>query len=186
VTDLTGRFTEALVYTTETHAQQRRTGTQTSYVSHLLGVTALVLEDGGDEDEAIAGLLHDAVEDQGGASRLDEIAMRFGQRVAMIVEGCSDADVEPKPPWRQRKEAYVRHLENASPEVVRVSLADNFITRAPSCSIIGSSATSFGGGSIPKLIRSGTTRRSPTRSARSRTVRCSANSIGSSPSSSSL
>lgn len=124
MTELTERFTNALVSTAETHASQKRKGTSVPYLSHLLAVAALMLEDGGSEDEAIAALLHDAVEDQGGASRLAEIRARFGERVATIVAGCSDADVQPKPPWRERKETYIRHLAEAPPEVIRVSLAD--------------------------------------------------------------
>jgi (p)ppGpp synthase/HD superfamily hydrolase len=87
-------------------------------------VTALVLENGGDEDQAIAAVLHDAVEDQGGLETLAEIQRRYGERVAQIVEGCSDAFEDPKPPWRLRKEAYLAHLLSASPDVRLVSLAD--------------------------------------------------------------
>jgi GTP pyrophosphokinase len=121
---LSSHFTEALVYATRLHAGQVRKGTQIPYVAHLLSVAALVLEAGGDEDEAIAALLHDAVEDQGGLETLTEIQRRFGDRVAVIVEGCSDAYTQPKPPWRKRKESYLAHLSDASPEVRRVSLAD--------------------------------------------------------------
>ncbi len=123
-TKLSARFTEALVYTTELHARQRRKGTDIPYIAHLLGVTAIVLEDGGDEDEAIAALLHDAVEDQGGLPTLAVIRERFGDRVAEIVLGCTDADAVPKPPWRARKEQYIAHVRHASPSVRRVSLAD--------------------------------------------------------------
>jgi (p)ppGpp synthase/HD superfamily hydrolase len=118
------RFEEALVLATRLHARQKRKDKNLPYVSHLLAVTALVLEDGGDEDEAIAALLHDAVEDQGGLPTLDEIRQRFGERVAAIVEGCSDSFVQPKPPWRVRKQDYLDHLRTASPSVRRVSLAD--------------------------------------------------------------
>lgn len=124
VTILTARFTEALVYATTLHATQRRKGSNEPYIAHLLGVTALVLEDGGDEDEAIAALLHDAVEDQGGQQTLDAIHARFGERVARIVEGCTDADTTPKPPWRERKDRYIAHLREAPADVRRVSLAD--------------------------------------------------------------
>jgi (p)ppGpp synthase/HD superfamily hydrolase len=121
---LTHRFVQAMQYSFHLHARQMRKGTAIPYVSHLLGVTALVLEDGGDEDEAIAALLHDAVEDQGGHKTLNEIRLRFGERVAEIVEGCTDTFETPKPPWQQRKEDYIRHLKTASPSVRRVSLAD--------------------------------------------------------------
>ena len=121
---LTARFEDALVYATRLHARQKRKGTATPYVSHLLSVTALVIEDGGDEDEAIAALLHDAVEDQGGAATREAIRQRFGERVAAIVDGCTDTDVHPKPPWRARKEKYVEHVRHAPAAVRRVSVAD--------------------------------------------------------------
>ena len=121
---LSDRFSDALVYTTALHVRQRRKGTDVPYIAHLLGVTAIVLEDGGDEDEAIAALLHDAVEDQGGKPTLAVIRERFGERVADIVLGCTDADTIPKPPWRWRKEQYIAHVRHASPSVRRVSLAD--------------------------------------------------------------
>ena len=121
---LTARFEDALVYATRLHARQERKGTAIPYLSHLLAVTALVLEDGGDEDEAIAALLHDAIEDQGGAATREEIRQRFGERVAAIVDGCTDTDIEPKPPWRARKEQYVAHVRHAPAEVRRVSVAD--------------------------------------------------------------
>jgi (p)ppGpp synthase/HD superfamily hydrolase len=94
------------------------------YVAHLLAVSSLVMENGGDEDAAIAALLHDAVEDQGGRRVLEEIRLRFGERVARIVDGCTDAYGIPKPPWRGRKEAYLARLANEPPEVQLVSLAD--------------------------------------------------------------
>src|SRR5512139_3145691 len=97
---LTRRFEDALVYATQAHAGQRRKKTAVPYVAHLLAVCALVLEDGGDEDEAIAALLHDVVEDQGGSSRAADVRRRFGDRVADMVVACSDTDAWPKPPWR--------------------------------------------------------------------------------------
>jgi (p)ppGpp synthase/HD superfamily hydrolase len=121
---LTARFRDALVYAHRLHARQRRKGSGIPYISHLLGVCSLVLEYGGDEDEAIAALLHDAVEDQGGAPILVEIRRRFGEKVAAIVSGCSDSDTIPKPPWRERKERYIAHLPEAAPEVRLVSMAD--------------------------------------------------------------
>src|SRR5262245_22598747 len=121
---LADRFSDALVWAAALHARQRRKGTGIPYVSHLLSVCALVLEDGGDEDQAIAALLHDAVEDQGGRPVLDEIRARYGDRVAGIVEACTDADTVPKPPWRERKEWYVGHIREATPEARRVSCAD--------------------------------------------------------------
>lgn len=121
---LTDRFAAALVYAHRIHADQRRKGGDVPYVAHLLGVAALVLEDGGDEDEAIAALLHDAVEDQGGAERLADIRRRFGDRVAEIVEGCTDTEERPKPPWYERKETHIEHFRSAPPEVLRIALAD--------------------------------------------------------------
>jgi len=121
---LGARFEEALQWATQLHSDQKRKGTETPYVSHLLSVASLVLEDGGDEDEAIAALLHDAVEDQGGLETREEILRRFGERVTMIVDGCTDSTVIPKPPWRERKESYIASVRRASPEVLRVSTAD--------------------------------------------------------------
>ncbi len=121
---LGARFDEALVYAAGLHARQVRKRSGTPYVAHLLSVTAIVLEHGGDEDEAIGALLHDAVEDQGGQPRLDEIRDRFGPVVAKIVEGCTDAYTVPKAPWRERKDAYLAHLPVASRSVQLVSAAD--------------------------------------------------------------
>ena len=121
---LTERFEDALIFSTQLHARQLRKSSQVPYIAHLLGVTGLVLEDGGDEDEAIAALLHDAVEDQGGLNTLDEIRKRYGSRVAEIVMAVSDAYQEPKPPWRERKEEYISALGTADPSAIRVSLAD--------------------------------------------------------------
>jgi GTP pyrophosphokinase len=118
------RFEEALLFATQLHAGQRRKGTDIPYIAHLLGVTSIVLENGGDEDEAIAALLHDAIEDQGGAPTREEIRSRFGDTVVVIVDGCTDAEVMPKPPWRERKEAYIAHIREASPPVRLVSAAD--------------------------------------------------------------
>ena len=118
------RFEEALTFAAAAHADQARKGTTIPYVSHLMSVAALVLEAGGDEDQAIAGLLHDTVEDQGGAPMLAEVRQRFGDEVARIVEGCSDTDQTPKPPWKERKVAYLAHLEQADSAILLVSLAD--------------------------------------------------------------
>ncbi|MGF1490975.1 MAG: HD domain-containing protein [Microcoleaceae cyanobacterium] len=121
---LSDRFTQALTYATQLHAQQERKGSGIPYVAHLLGVTSLALEYGADEDEAIAALLHDAIEDQGGLETRDEIRRRFGEIVTQIVEGCTDAHTIPKPPWRERKQAYIKHLKTASDSVRLVSTAD--------------------------------------------------------------
>ena len=121
---LTAGFEEALVYATRLHAGQLRKGTAIPYVSHLLAVAGIVLENGGVEDEAIAALLHDAVEDQGGATTREEIRRRFGESVASIVDGCTDAETIPKHQWRERKEPYVAHIAEAPASVRLVSAAD--------------------------------------------------------------
>jgi (p)ppGpp synthase/HD superfamily hydrolase len=118
------RFEDALQFAAVTHRDHARKGSGISYVGHLLGVCSLVIEDGGDEDEAIAALLHDAAEDRGGETILAEIRERFGDPVADIVLACSDTLEEPKPKWRQRKQAYLDHLEHQPTPVLRVSLAD--------------------------------------------------------------
>ena len=118
------RFDEALVYASRIHRSQTRTGSGIPYVSHLLGVCAIAIENGGDEDQAIAALLHDAVEDQGGTERLADIRVHFGEAVAAIVADCTDSDVEPKPPWRERKEAYLASLAHKPRASLEVSLAD--------------------------------------------------------------
>jgi GTP pyrophosphokinase len=117
-------FDDALVYASDLHREQPRKGGHVPYVSHLLGVTSLVIEEGGTETQAIAALLHDAVEDQGGLPRLEEIRARFGDDVADIVLACTDSTEDPKPPWRVRKEAYVAHLPVARPDALLVSVAD--------------------------------------------------------------
>jgi (p)ppGpp synthase/HD superfamily hydrolase len=104
MTQLTAPFNDALTFAAELHASQRRKQTGIPYLSHLLAVAAIALEHGADEDEAIAALLHDAVEDQGGEPTLEAIRQRFGDGVADIVLGCSDTTVKPKPPWLERKQ----------------------------------------------------------------------------------
>jgi (p)ppGpp synthase/HD superfamily hydrolase len=121
---ITPTFRRALDFAAALHCTQLRKGTQIPYLSHLFSVCALVLEQGGSEEEAIAALLHDAVEDQGGEPTLRAIRKEFGEAVATIVEGCTDAFGQPKPLWRSRKEGYLQHLETASPAVLLVSCAD--------------------------------------------------------------
>lgn len=124
---LSPRYFEAVVYASGLHAGQTRKGTAIPYVSHLLGVSSLVIEALGDEDQAIAALLHDAAEDCGGEPRLEEIEELFGVRVASIVRGCSDSLVEDpknKRDWKVRKEEYIRHLVDADFDVIVVSCAD--------------------------------------------------------------
>src|SRR4051812_30384450 len=121
---LSARYKDALAFAFDVHQQQLRQGSGVPYVAHLIGVSSLALENGADEDEAIAALLHDAVEDQGGSEMLKRIAARFGDNVAAIVEGCTDAVDPPKPPWRQRKEIYLAHLRSAGRSVQLVSACD--------------------------------------------------------------
>jgi GTP pyrophosphokinase len=123
---LSERFTLALSYACDLHRRQARKGTQIPYVAHLLAVASIALEHGANEDEAIAAALHDAIEDQGGAAVELEIRRRFGDVVADVVRGCSDTDVVPKPPWRDRKERYIAHVGAAttSASVRLVSAAD--------------------------------------------------------------
>ena len=118
------RFLEAFEFAAEKHAGQVRKASTTPYIAHLMGVASLVLEFGGDEDMAIAALLHDVVEDCGGAPMLKEVKRRFGSRVTRLVEGCTDSDTYPKPPWRERKETYLQHLKQADAETRLVSAAD--------------------------------------------------------------
>lgn len=121
---LSTRFEAALVYATQLHANQVRKGSGVPYISHLLSVAALVLEDGGDEDQAIAALLHDAIEDQGGTKTREEIRQRFGEKVVSIVDGCTEDETLPKPPWKERKLNYLEKMRFASSEIRRVALAD--------------------------------------------------------------
>lgn len=122
--ELGERFVDALGYAARVHAGQRRANDGQPYVAHLLRVAGLVIQDGGSEDEAIAALLHDAVEDQGGLERLNDIRKRYGHPVADIVDECTDSYRDPKPPWRARKEQYLAELGDSSPGALRVSMAD--------------------------------------------------------------
>jgi len=121
---LTNRFDEALVYAHAVHAGQARKVTGTPYIAHLMGVSSIVLDDGGGEDEAIGALLHDAAEDFGGRARLEDIRTRFGDVVAKIVEDCTDAWTTPKSPWAERKRQYVEHARTLDAGSLRVSAAD--------------------------------------------------------------
>lgn len=121
---LSERFEKALVQANRLHAGQLRKQSHVPYIAHLLGVTSIVLEDGGSEDEAIAALLHDAVEDQGGLETLEDIRRHYGNTVAEIVLSVTDSVDDPKPPWRKRKEDFIATISTASPQALRVSLAD--------------------------------------------------------------
>ena len=121
---LGSRFLRAFQFAAEKHAGQTRKASTIPYIAHLMGVASLVLEAGGDEDLAIAALLHDVVEDCGGAPMLKEVRRRFGSRVAKVVDGCTDAETDPKPSWRERKEKYIQHLKNADEDTRLVGAAD--------------------------------------------------------------
>jgi (p)ppGpp synthase/HD superfamily hydrolase len=124
---LTDRLAEAFTYAEKLHREQTRKGNDIPYIAHLMSVCATALEWGGDEDVAIAALLHDAVEDQGGLDTLEEIRARFGERVAGVVAACSDSvttDKAHKAPWQVRKEATIRKLASADRDVALVSAAD--------------------------------------------------------------
>lgn len=101
-----------------------RKGTDIPYLSHLLGVASIAMEYGANEDETIGALLHDAGEDAGGDGRIEDIRTRFGDSVADIVKGCTDAVTIPKPPWKKRKEDYIAHIAEAPPTVRLVSASD--------------------------------------------------------------
>jgi (p)ppGpp synthase/HD superfamily hydrolase len=125
------RFDRALAYAAVIHAGQVRKTNNVPYIAHLLGVASIALEYGADEDEAIAALLHDAGEDAGGEGRIADIGARFGDKVAKIVEGCTDSLTIPKPEWHERKEKYIAHLESADAPSILVSAADKlYNTRA--------------------------------------------------------
>jgi (p)ppGpp synthase/HD superfamily hydrolase len=121
---LTSRFTDAFAFAHVVHAAQERKGTTIPYLSHLMAVASLVLEHGGDEDMAIAGLLHDAAEDHGGYPMLDQIHARFGERVGSIVEACTDTFENPKPSYLERKQAYIEQLKIAHVDACVVAAAD--------------------------------------------------------------
>lgn len=121
---LTRQFDGALTYAADLHRTETRKGGDIPYLGHLLSVASLVIEAGGSETQAIAALLHDAAEDQGGEPILAEIGEKFGGEVASIVAECSDTFEDPKPPWRERKQRYIDHLGDVSEETILVSLAD--------------------------------------------------------------
>jgi (p)ppGpp synthase/HD superfamily hydrolase len=121
---LTGRYAKALRFAFSLHQQHERKGSGVPYMAHLMSVSSLVLEFGGDEDAAIAGLLHDAVEDQGGVEISHLIRKEFGDVVANIVDGCTDSVSDPKPPWRARKELYLQHLHQVPAATLLVSNCD--------------------------------------------------------------
>ncbi len=125
---LTARFAGALTFAWQVHGRQSRKKTGIPYMAHVMAVCAIALEHGADEDVAIAALLHDAVEDsEDGAATRERIEAQFGPRVAGIVMACTDAIAvpgQPKPDWRLRKEAYLRHLADADEDALLVSACD--------------------------------------------------------------
>jgi (p)ppGpp synthase/HD superfamily hydrolase len=121
---LSQKFEDALCYAAHVHAGQTRKGTEVPYLSHLMAVASLVLDYGGDEEQAIAALLHDAVEDAGGVRRLEDIRLRFGEIVAAIVDACTDTFEDPKPPWRQRKAALIIRIPKLPRPASLVCAAD--------------------------------------------------------------
>lgn len=123
-TSLSEEFLEAFEFTFNLHKDQVRKGSEIPYMSHLMGVTALVLEDGGNETEAIAALLHDSVEDQGGLATLKIIQRKFGNGVAGLVEFCTDSMETPKPPWKDRKLAVINKVSSAGDSEYKIMLAD--------------------------------------------------------------
>ena len=122
--ELTDRFYDALTFAADVHRGQERKSPGVPYIAHLLAVASLIMEHGSAEDEAIAALLHDAIEDRGGDEMRQSIHERFGPVVVGIVDGCTDTDITPKPPWRPRKEAFCVGLRTASPSVLLVCAAD--------------------------------------------------------------
>lgn len=121
---LSPRFQLALGYALRAHAGHTRKGTGVPYFAHLAGVMSLVLEAGGDEEQAVAALLHDVVEDRGGPERLEEIRERFGERVARIVAGCTQGSGGDEDRWDERRDRYVESLPEKDEDVLLVSAAD--------------------------------------------------------------
>lgn len=120
---LTKRYDSAVKYARKAHKDQRRKGTEIPYISHLLAVSAIVLEMEGTEDQAIAALLHDVVEDAG-PEHVEKIRAKFGDDVIRIVLANTDTDERPKPPWRARKQAYLDSLPTKARDELLISLAD--------------------------------------------------------------
>lgn len=118
------RLCSAFGLAVDLHAEQTRKGGSRPYIGHLLGTASIAMQHGADEDVVIGALLHDAVEDQGGAPTLERIRKAFGDRVARIVDSCSDTDKTPKPPWRKRKEDYIAHLHGARADELLVTASD--------------------------------------------------------------
>ena len=117
-------YKKAYDFAFKLHSKQVRKGNNIPYFTHLSAVSNLIIENGGSTTEAIGGLLHDAVEDQGGLKVLKIIKDKFGKKVATIVDECSDAVTNPKPPWKERKIKYINSIKNKSQSGILVSLCD--------------------------------------------------------------
>lgn len=120
------KYLEAYVYSYKLHKKQTRKGSNIPYFTHLSSVSNLIIENNGTTTQAIAGLLHDAVEDQGGAKTLAAIKRKFGPKVAKIVDQCSDTTIKPKPPWKTRKIKYIENIKNKTQDTLLVSLCDKY------------------------------------------------------------
>ena len=157
---LSGQFSKALVYAELKHHNQVRKGGDIPYVGHLLSVASLVINDGGTEEQAIAALLHDAVEDQGGPATLEEIRANFGEDVARIVEQCSDTDEVPKPPWLERKRRYIDHLGESATTRCWCRWPTSWTTRGRCCATTTRTVRRCGTASTgrTRTTTSGTTR----------------------------
>ena len=138
------KFEEALIYATRVHGGQPRKKTRISSIGHLVVVTAIAIVYGSMETEAIGALLHEPVEDCGGPPRQREIEEIFGKDVGEIVAGCTDTDKTPKPPWRERKEKYIAHLEMASASTRLVSGSDKLHNARAICTICAKTAMRSG------------------------------------------
>ena len=153
---LTERFLAAVALAQKVHGEVRRSGTEIPYLPHLLVVTGLVIEDGGDGDQAIAAMLHDAVEDGGGRPMLERISRSFDAGVAPIVEGCSDTvDLDPSETWIERKRSYLAHLpEIETTRSYEWRYPTRFTTRARSCVTIARKGTRCGSASHRRPLAS--------------------------------
>jgi (p)ppGpp synthase/HD superfamily hydrolase len=118
------RFERALATAAQMHAAQTRKSTEVPYVSHLLGTCSIALQFGADEDQAIAALLHDSLEDIKPSKEVRRVLETFGTEVLRIVEGCTDTELDPKPPWRDRKQAYIARLAREDAAILLVSASD--------------------------------------------------------------
>lgn len=120
------KYLEAYTFSFKLHKKQIRKGSNIPYFTHLSSVSNLIIENNGTTTQAIAGLLHDAVEDQGGIKTLAVIKKKFGPKVAKIVSQCSDTSIDPKPPWKARKKKYIEDIKNKTQDTLLVALCDKY------------------------------------------------------------